>query len=100
MCRWPPALLNTIRAGASPAAGGMETAADCPAANTVSNRSTAALSLRPLLGSHYRVKAVGLVEIVGQCGEVLAELRPMAGRGSDVRRLDRRHSGKRERCGR
>jgi hypothetical protein len=32
---------------ASPAARGIETAADCPAANTVSNRSTAALSLAP-----------------------------------------------------
>ena len=52
MCRWRPALLNTIRAGASPAARGMETAADCPAANTVSNRSTAALAhtaTQPLL---------------------------------------------------
>ena len=47
MCRWPPTFLNTIRAGASLAARGMETAADCPAANTVSNRSTAALSLAP-----------------------------------------------------
>src|SRR5208282_4835456 len=47
MCRWSPALLNTIRAGASPASRGIETAADCPAANTVSNRATAALSVRP-----------------------------------------------------
>jgi hypothetical protein len=35
------------RAGASPAARGMENMADCPAANTVSNRSTAAFSLTP-----------------------------------------------------
>jgi multidrug efflux pump subunit AcrA (membrane-fusion protein) len=47
ICRWPPALVNTTRSGASPAARGMEIAADCPAANTVSNRSTAAFSLTP-----------------------------------------------------
>ena len=32
--RWPPALLSTIRAGASPAARGMETAVDCPPARS------------------------------------------------------------------
>jgi len=47
ICRWPPALVNTTRSGASPAARGMEIAADCPAANIVSNRSTAAFSLTP-----------------------------------------------------
>jgi hypothetical protein len=40
-------LRHTIRADASPAARGTETAADCPAANTASNRATAALSLAP-----------------------------------------------------
>jgi hypothetical protein len=47
MCRWLSALLSTIRAGASPAARGIETSADYPAANTVSNRSTAARLVRP-----------------------------------------------------
>ena len=47
MCRWPPALLSTTRAGVSPAARGMETAADFPTANTVSNRAIAAFSLVP-----------------------------------------------------
>jgi hypothetical protein len=37
--------VSTTRSGASPAARGMENAADCPAANIVSNRSTAAFSL-------------------------------------------------------
>jgi|HubBroStandDraft_6_1064221.scaffolds.fasta_scaffold49409_5 hypothetical protein len=59
MWRRLPALLSTIRAGASPAARGTETAADCPAANTVSNRSTAALSLAPCCSySHIKGHAV------------------------------------------
>jgi hypothetical protein len=41
-CRWSPALLSTIRAGASSARRGIETDADSPATNTVSNRATAA----------------------------------------------------------
>jgi hypothetical protein len=45
--RWPPALLSSISAGASPAARGMETAVDCPAAKIVSNRETAAYSVAP-----------------------------------------------------
>ena len=47
MCRWSPALLSTIRAGASSARRGIETDADCPATNTVSNRATAAWSVKP-----------------------------------------------------
>jgi hypothetical protein len=47
MCKWSPALLITIRAGASPMGRGIETAADWPAANTVSNRATAAWSATP-----------------------------------------------------
>jgi len=47
MCRWSPALFSTRRADASPAPRGNETAADCPAANTVSNRATAAFSVKP-----------------------------------------------------
>ena len=109
MCRWPPALLSTIRAGASPAARGMETPADCPVTNTVSNRATAALSLAPrdccvlphaLLGGHYHMETVGLVDVVDQGRETLTELRPMTGHGSYVRRLDRHHSRNGERCGR
>ena len=45
--RWPPALLSTIRAGASSAARGMETAVDCPAAKIVSNGETTAFSVAP-----------------------------------------------------
>ena len=47
MCRWSPALLSMIRAGASPARRGIETDADCPATNTVSNRANAAWSVKP-----------------------------------------------------
>ncbi len=47
MCKWSPALLSTICADASPAARGMETSADCPAANTVSNVKAAAFFLVP-----------------------------------------------------
>ena len=94
MCRWPPALLSTTRAAVSPAARGMETAADCPTANTVSNRAIAAFSLMPC------VEAVGLVDVVDQGRETLTELRPMTGHGSYVRRLDRHHSRNGERCGR
>ena len=46
MCRWSPALLSNIRTGASPTPRGTETAADCPAANTVSNRSKAQILRR------------------------------------------------------
>jgi len=42
-------LVSTIFAGASPAARGMETAADCPVASTVSNRAIAAFFLAPCL---------------------------------------------------
>src|SRR5437764_3527166 len=54
---------------------------------------------RPLLGSHYHVKAVGLVDVVDEGGRMLTEPRPMASHRSYVRRLDRRHSGICERCG-
>ena len=47
ICRWPPALVSTTRSGASPAARGMEIAAYCPSATTVSNRPAAAVSLSP-----------------------------------------------------
>jgi hypothetical protein len=40
-------LLSTIRAGASPATRGMETATDWPGGITVSNRSTGAFSFMP-----------------------------------------------------
>src|SRR5580704_3422148 len=54
---------------------------------------------RALLGSHHDVKAVRLVDVVDQGGEALTELRPMAGHGSYVRRLDRCRSGNGECCG-
>jgi len=47
MSRWSPASLSTIRAGASSARRGIEIDADCPATNTVSNRATAAWSVKP-----------------------------------------------------
>jgi hypothetical protein len=88
-------LLSTIYAGASPAARGMETAADRPAAYTVPNRATAAFSLC-LLGGHHHVEAVGLVDS-RQGGVVLTELGPMAGHGSYVCRLERHPSDNGER---
>ena len=41
---------------------------------------------------------VGFVDVVDQDGELLAELRPMGGHGSYVRRLGRRNSDNDERC--
>ena len=45
--------MATIRAGASPAARGMETAVDCPAAKIVSTCETAAFSVAPCWGGHH-----------------------------------------------
>jgi hypothetical protein len=63
MRSWPSALLSTIRAGASPAARGMEIAADCPAANTVSNRSDRHFFAHALLGGHRHMEAVGFIDV-------------------------------------
>jgi hypothetical protein len=60
----------------------MKNVADCPAANTVSNRSTAAFSLNALPRGHHYVEAFGLVEVVDQGGGALTELHPMGDHGS------------------
>ena len=55
---------------------------------------------RTLLSGYCHVEAVGFVDVVDQGGEVLTGFRPMGGRGSYVRRLDRDCSGNGERCSR
>ena len=67
MCRWSSALQSTIRAGASSARRGIETDADSPATNTVSNRATALVS-QALLGRYDHVEAVGRGGVIDQGG--------------------------------
>jgi hypothetical protein len=99
MCRWSPALLSNIRTDASPTPRGTKTAADCPAANTVSNRSTATRLVRPSLGRYHHMEAVGLIYVIDQGGAVGPEFCPMAGDGSDIRRLGRHRTGDGQRGG-
>jgi hypothetical protein len=58
------ALVSTSRSGTSPAAPRMENAADCLAANTVSNGSTAAFSLTP---GRMEVKSLRRRVVEGDC---------------------------------
>src|SRR5882724_1478172 len=53
-----------------------------------------------LLGRYHHMEAVGLVDVIDQGGAIRAELCPMAGYGSYIRRLGRRRPGNRERGGR
>jgi hypothetical protein len=94
MCRWSLALLSTIRAGASPGARGMETAPPpAPSRTTQLPPFPSRLAgWSPQSGSHRARR------YVNQGAELIAELCPMAGHGSYLRRLYRRHSGNRQCC--
>jgi hypothetical protein len=61
-------LLSTIRAGASSVRRGIETDAESPATNTVSNRATARLVSQALLGRYDHVEAVGRGGVIDQGG--------------------------------
>jgi hypothetical protein len=67
-------LVSATRSGASPAARGTENAADCPAAKTVSNCSSASFSLTPGCLANHHAEAVGLVAVVDQGREAFTEL--------------------------
>src|SRR5580692_10189126 len=114
MCRWPPALLSTIRAGASP--NGYR--GRLPRRQYRLEPLDRGFLRHALLGGHRHMEAVGLVDVGDQGGGVAGELRPMGGHGSCasalnfaimhgvpkattseyLRRLDRHRTGNGERC--